>query len=194
MTTATATITIKSINTRPEIDPFHRDTRGITRTCIQLDPEEGKIEVFQIEDSNSTPMHVWHGRILRWIVSQHPSEADMRNRLMSNMSRFERICNGFSVEWDGSNHVGRLTEDGRNAEESIDEDIAQGDLEAIDYWQVWGLHDWFDATEDEVIGMSDAEIRRFVQASMLADRNIVLLFDEDKAVEHLIWYRDERTD
>lgn len=186
--TATQTITITSINTKPEIDPYHLDTQGITRTCIELDPQARTVEVFQIEDSNSAPMNVWHNHYYRWYVSEYPSESDMRQWIEDNINLFGRIADGHSIEWNGNNHVGILTEDAQDAYESL---TVHDGLGYASHYEAWRLDEWFDATEHEVIGMSDDQIREFAAASMLVDENIALLFDEDEAVEHLIWYRDQ---
>lgn len=192
--TATQTIAIKSINTKPELDPYHRDTQGITRTCIDFDPQERTIIVSQEMDSNSTPMDVWNNHRYQWIVAEWPSETDMRGWLEDNMRRFERIVAGHSIKWDGNNNVGRLTEDAHAAYESITEEIAHIGLGCPPHYEVWSLDLWMEHVEEEARDKSDEQIRDLAEKCMDVDDNIILLFDEDEAYEHLIWFRDEHSD
>lgn len=102
------TIEIRGINTKPEHDPYHLDTGGTTQTVFWLDPESRICGVDQEYRTNSTSMERWHGRELDWFVADHPSETDMQEWVAGNIPLLEEICDNYTVEWDGNNHIGYL--------------------------------------------------------------------------------------
>ena len=59
-----------------------------------------------------------------------------------------RVHAGHSVFWDGSNHVGRLTEDAADAMAEIEREIAAS-ADDDDYIQVWDAGDWLQLSSAE---------------------------------------------
>lgn len=79
------------------------------------------------------PLSVWHGVTRRFRVYPCVSADALANYLESDgLSLLERIHAGHSVEWDGSNHVGKLTSDAFAAREQLAEA-----LRSIANAQVW---------------------------------------------------------
>lgn len=87
---------------------------------LEIDPENQTISMdWYREIGNGVPEDVWHRRILWYILSIVPT-VDVANQLMDDVLPLaERVVAGHSIEWDGCNHVGRLTEDAQDASDGI---------------------------------------------------------------------------
>lgn len=105
--------------------------------------EDGKVLAdFNAELGNAMPAAVWHRRTLRW-----PLPPDVRGEALTAfladpaaLALLQRVHAGHSVEWDGSNHVGRLDEDARAASDKFAE-LIERDL-AGDEAAVWDANEW----------------------------------------------------
>jgi len=71
------------------------------------------------EIGNAMPMRVWNGRTLRWAVSPYLSGNELAELIDELRPLLEQMHAGHTVEWDGSNRVGRLTAEARQASEEI---------------------------------------------------------------------------
>jgi hypothetical protein len=98
---------------------------------------------------NGTPMDVWHG--LRHVWSNRLSQGslvvadvDGIHALAERLRPYlARVAAGHSVEWDGSNHVGRLTDDAREASETIADILCGAGWEWTDgSVTVWHAGEW----------------------------------------------------
>lgn len=67
------------------------------------------------EVGNAVPMTVWHNRTLRWRVPAQAEGTALAEFLRENAPLFERVHAGHSIEWDGNNMVGKLTNDAQAA-------------------------------------------------------------------------------
>lgn len=94
---------------------------------LALDLEDGHLYAgTNYEIGNAVPESVWQNRVLRWNIPANLS-VDAINRLMHDLADDMRaILADSSIRWDGSNHVGRLTDAARRIEESIAFDLADG--------------------------------------------------------------------
>jgi hypothetical protein len=121
-------------------------------TYIALDIRDGALWAsYSGEIGNAIPMNVYHGLVRRYYLP-YPMLADVANELMADiMPLAQRVLDGASVEWDGSNRVGRLTLNAADAEAEI-EAIILGYESGQEYNGVaWcDAADWFQFTEDEV--------------------------------------------
>ena len=129
--------------------------------------EDGSVDVSTIY-GNGQPMTAYHQRDL-WLCSIPDGTADVQVLIaeLENMTDDLRtVKRGHEIEWNGSNHVGTLTED---AEETLD-DIRQ-QLEQLTYPSYWDAMEWLTSggVDRELIGW----------ANMDGD-------DRDQIVEHLI--------
>lgn len=108
--------------------------------------EDGEVWMDSSAERDSVPGDVWHNRTIRWSVTPHLSQAACQELLDDPDVRalLERVHAGHSVEWDGSNMVGVLTEDAVEAGEELQELLDArytGDVEA----QIWDAIDWITA-------------------------------------------------
>lgn len=123
------------------------------RAHIELD-EEGTVTAgINGEIGNAVPMDVWHGRTLRWSVSPYafgPSLEDLINSPRV-IELFERVHAGRTVEWDGSNHVGRLDEDAEAAALELEAIFApdSGEYDLVQACEAYQLVEgsWFNLDE-----------------------------------------------
>jgi len=78
---------------------------------IYLDTSTGEMGAdYDAEIGNAVPMSVWHNITLRWSIP--PYLAAVANEEMEHIAPLaQRVLDGASVEWDGSNNVGTYTDD-----------------------------------------------------------------------------------
>lgn len=163
MTTETKTITIENIVTKPEPDPYHTSTGGISRTYLKLDPRDLTVWVTQEYNDNSTPSDEWHGLILTWRVPGHPTETSMRQWINESMDALTTICDGFESRWDGSNHVGSLSEEARVAKETIEFGF-DNDGGPANYYETWDVESWLESSMNEITAnTTDEQLADFAE-------------------------------
>ena len=137
---------IKVENLRAGAVPLYREYPGRLApqpAYVQMD-EDGRVEAdYSGEIGNGVPMFVWHGRTLRWTVSPNALGSDLADLIESDEVKalLTRVYEGHSVDWDGNNHVGRLTEDAEKASEQLTEIFApeSGKYAMV---SVWTAYDW----------------------------------------------------
>lgn len=166
-------ITINTDNLRNELAPLYRRLHG------QYQPQPAY--VYLDEDGNvhadycgiigaGQPMDVWHGRTRRWSVNPEVNGDQLAELLESDKVRalLERVHAGLSIEWNGSNYVGRLTDDARDASDEL-ERIFEDETRAVDGGGVWRAGDWIDAASaDDLLkqgeSLDDAAERLIAEA------------------------------
>jgi len=72
------------------------------------------------EIGNAVPSDVWHGLVRRYTLHNVTTREDARRWYRGNRDDLIIVINGLSREWGGSNHVGKLTPEARDAEEQIE--------------------------------------------------------------------------
>lgn len=91
------------------------------------------------EIGNAVPMNVWHGVVIRLNVPATTQGAALR--ALQDDREFaaliQRIVDGYSVAYDGSNHRGQLDAD---AQQAVNE--AESWLSDLDQAEVWDVADW----------------------------------------------------
>lgn len=94
------------------------------------------------EIGNGVPMYVWHNRTLRWDVCNRVTGAALTAALESLRPEFAAVHAGHSVDWDGNNYVGTLTEAADAAYDRIQQalEALEGDETAC--VSVWSANDW----------------------------------------------------
>lgn len=152
-------ITITKIQTKPQPDPYHRDTGQATWTALFIDPAERSAYIRQEYDENATPEDVWNGRRLRCRLKIRPDEDAAREYLAGAVGQalLEKIIAGHSIEWDGSNHVGHLSDGAQNALEQLVEDMS--DLPESQ-WSLWTVGDYLAGTTDYIIS-TDEQLKEY---------------------------------
>ena len=98
----------------------------------------------------------------------------MREWIEENMSSFVSICDGYESIWNGSNHVGRLTDDARAIQETI-EFMLDNDAGPMTYYDTWNVESWMESTLGEITAeMTDEQLKDFADAAEPDSSTIVL--------------------
>lgn len=184
-TMITSTITVTTINTQPEHDPYVNLGGHSSYTVLRLDPEDQTIGVRQEYRDNSTPEREWNGRILTWKIPTHPSESDMREYIQENMPVFERIIVGYECEWNGHNHVGRLTEEAHADKEMIQAELDQDVL--VNQYEYWEADQWLE-NEDVDPNATDEQLATIAAGLESDAKHANVVLDEDV----LDWLKSRR--
>jgi hypothetical protein len=126
---------------------------------IQID-DDGDVSLAErtYYGGDGTPMDVWHGRV-HWYELASRTDAEWLRESLTNgaiADLIDRIIAGHTVEWDGNNNVGRLTEDAGDASEELDvllQAAPTSDLVVTDaspwLWGDMGLDEFIDAIADD---------------------------------------------
>jgi hypothetical protein len=173
----TTEITIGKIETAPQLDPYHRDTAGLTYTCLRIYPESGLVEITQEYDDNATPEDEWSGRTIARKIDGHPKISECE--LIDALPTLEAIVAGHMLDYnDQGNLVGGLTDEAADALEQLVEQLSENDQH-----EAWTCDEWFsDQTLDDLgIGAetTDAELRSMADRyEEDAESDGVLLIDD----------------
>lgn len=82
---------------------------------------DGMVEVdVNTEIGNAVPSTSGNGVLLRISIPNSMTRKQIINFYRDNRADFLAVVDGFSVQWDGSNNVGRLTDDARAAMERLE--------------------------------------------------------------------------
>lgn len=197
MTTQTDTITIENISTKPEHDPYTNIDGIVSKTMLKLDPRDRTIWVTQEYNDNSTLMDEWNGLVLTWGIPGHPSEAGMTEWINEHMSDFNTICDGYEVHWNGSNQVGRLTDEARAAKEGI-EFLLDQDAGPANYYEVWTVDSWLEMSLSEITAdMTDEQLKEWADGAEPDSSTIVegdiLTYITDRR-DTLKWEQEQDSD
>jgi len=185
--------TIGKIETKPERDPYHSDTGGITSTVLKI-YEDGEVIVTQDYNDNATPSDEWHSRTLTFSL-EHVNEDELREYLTDNRL-LERIVTGHSVEWNGNNLVGRLTEDAQDAANDLQDELKEFYLSVYYYWRA---EDWLGqvtpAEYDVYHDTTDAELEKIAaeianDADGWFDNGAYAILDYCDVLEYITGMRD----
>lgn len=144
MTTEINTATESAITIDPVGDLYLR-YRGQTSpqpVYVELDCESETLSA-EVDTAigPGTPFRVWHGRAIRWAIPAL-TESAAEGLLLDLIPLAQRVVDGYECRWDGSNHVGRLTEDAREAAEAI-RDLCDRDWSETEVVSAWDAHDWY---------------------------------------------------
>ena len=184
-----------------------RAPRCQTQWRLSLD-EDGTVDVYGRDyyGGDGTPMDEWLNRTLTWgfglrgdmsVIDRDALARDLQpgGQLYSLIAR---VHAGHSVDWDGSNHVGDLTDDAQEALDEIDRLLSTGYYCEHDAPEVWDALDWLtargsapavkvltdlgltvDATDDEIAAAA-------TRADKWAASDNCELIDTSDAIEALI--------
>lgn len=128
---------------------------------VSLDLEDGELTAdWNGEIGNSVPESVWNGRKLRWGIPCLTSTA--ANKLLDELAPIaQRILDGATIEWDGNNNVGQLTEAAQVAAEELAEACAAA-CEDGRYARIaeYEAADWYSEGEPPAVtaAMTDDEL------------------------------------
>lgn len=152
---------IGKIDTTPDVDPYHANTGGQTKTALFIDPARRIVGLYQAEDSGAYSSDVWHSLVLEETLTGYP-EASAARELLTDNPDVIAIISGHAAEWDGSNMVGRLTDEACEAWTRLVKDLNELSEYTPNPVQLWQVDDWFSGVSDADLGlhagMTDAEI------------------------------------
>lgn len=177
-------VTFGTINTKPEADPYHRDTGGVSKTRLSLD-QYGNADIYQDYDSGSTSASVWHGRTLEWLIPGHP--VDITAELPELLTLLQRVHDGHTVEWSGNNMTGWLAEDARDATDEL-EALLDAGLGRVE-WAYMSVGDWLQHVNVDVDVSDDDELRELAKEFEPELWDYVVL--DGDVYEYLVARRDE---
>jgi hypothetical protein len=125
---------------------YHRYPSQTTeqRAYVELD-ENGTVTAdWDGEIGGGVPSHVWHGRTRRYSVPSNVSGRALAGLLRSErvLSLLERVYEGLEIVWDGSNHVGRLTDDACEADSELADAIDEVGKYEEYRCEVWTASEW----------------------------------------------------
>jgi hypothetical protein len=83
--------------------------------------EDGKVYIFaNPEIGNAVPQSVWHGITRRLTLNGIQTKVAARAWFRAHKAEIQTVINGMDDEWDGNNKVGTLTEEAREALDSLE--------------------------------------------------------------------------
>ena len=177
--------------TKPESYLYHKYPTQLQPqpTYIELDPEAETLRAdWDSEIGNAVPVAVWHGRICRYTLPSAYLRAEAIAWFMDEIAPYaQRVCDGYSGRWDGSNYVGELDDDAREAEEVIYRILDDQMDDEGDCIQVWEAADWYQHEHAAWVarlaeGMTDEELRSALKEGA---GEIDVLEEVDRFVKHL---------
>lgn len=185
---------IIKIDTVPEADPYHASTGGTTYTELEIQAG-GKVFVTQECRTGSTPLDVWNGVVLTAGLP-HVDENYLREFLTDNED-IQKIIDGMDTVWNGSNHVGKHTDEAMVAFDELVEEINSWG----DFYSRWSADEWLGQNTPTELGVSakttDAELEVIAEELEQSpeDGDIIdgcrVIVDDGEILEYITRLRDD---
>lgn len=163
--TTTTPITINRVNEsdRTALYAKYSGQTNPQKVYIEFRPGEGTVTAgSDSEIGNAVPFSVWHGTVRRYHLPVVPTPQAVNELMEELQPLLERVVAGFMEYWDGSNYVGRLTENTQAVEDEIRRTIDGWQWIDEDLVEVWEACDFYGETSIEELGirpgMTDTEI------------------------------------
>lgn len=111
---------------------------------LELDSEGGVLVYADPTIGSGMSFDVWHGRSLCWPIPWNLSVTGIDWMLDKYAETLQKIHDGHTVEWDGSNHVGRLTDEAKELSDDLDFELdGRAIFDESHFDQIWDAVDWF---------------------------------------------------
>jgi hypothetical protein len=110
---------VVSIDVIPDLDAHNRQMGGITKTVLNIYPQEKQVSVVQEDNTSGTWSEFWHNHAFAISMDGYALEGEIRDFIRDNQGKLRTIAQGHSIGWDGSNMVGELSEDANQALDEI---------------------------------------------------------------------------
>lgn len=167
---------------------FHGQT-GRQPVYLEIDPKEGTM----LMDSDAIvgpgmPGEVWSGIVRQYRIPFVPT-AKAANKMMRELKPLaQKIADGHSVEWNGQNWVGVLTEEAEEAERELEATLvhSEGSYEEL---QVYEVEAWFEPIEDELLRSTKSTTELAKKYERQAKRDGVYLHGDIE--KHINWVREQ---
>lgn len=89
---------------------------------LELDIRDGSLTAdYSGEVGNGVPGAVWHGRILRFKLMPETTADQIERIINDNVELFQKILDGSEDVWNGSNWVGKFSDEATNIIEQINQ-------------------------------------------------------------------------
>ena len=166
---------MKSIEVRKVTEDYALYGQTERQDCyVWLDCESATMGL-DCESATAVPSDVYHGLVRRYFLP-YPIYASAANDLMATIAPLaERVCAGFEAVWDGTNRIGKLSDDALLAESEIEHLIEQSLDEESDAIKVWDAADWLtdpltvaeelgitaDMSEDDVVALEGTAVELY---------------------------------
>lgn len=139
------------------------------KAYLYFEPDKGKlwVETRNSVENSGVPMDVWNGVVLRWPLPPSTNAKWLSDAVNSGEfdDLLDRIAQGYSCDWDGSNWVGELTPDAEAAFQEMEERLQAFQDQEIG---VWEADEWLRDTSDEDLGirpdMTDEELEQVAKS------------------------------
>lgn len=178
-------LTVKTIEAVPEINPA--STFGNpTDTVMLLKPLDRELWIFQdYKSSPAVPHAEYHGIQYRLWMGGHAKKSEIVRFIHDNKTLFRDVIEGHSIRWDGSNRIGRLTQD---AHEKLDLlHVIFCDLADHDAYNIIRGDDIYEYAIADLLKLgSTAEVIAEKLYADLAPNHVIL--GGQQAIEDVIFY------
>ena len=89
--------------------------------------QNGSVEVdVDPEIGNAVPSKVWNREIIRFYIPDSFNRKDIISFYSANRSMFASVVSGMDTEWNGNNYIGTLTEEAKEALNSLTYSLYNG--------------------------------------------------------------------
>jgi hypothetical protein len=187
-------VEIAGVDTRPQRDTEANIPGTATVSVLKLDPGTRRVWIEQENAQGAMVMDEYYNVTLTHRLSARPDQDAARDYLDSDDGQdlLMQVVAGWSREWDGRNHVGRLTEDAEEAWQQIIADIE--DLPPSE-WSLWPVEDWLHdwAAESIRVTTTDRELERMAADAEANAESEHVVIDGD-ALDYLTERRDSLLD
>ena len=132
---------------------------------IDLNTHKTYIDTYYHIDG--VPVEIWHGVVRRYRIQSDVDAVELTADI--NNGKFDevlsRIVDGSDVVWDGDNWVGRLTDDGHDAEHDLEKILLEYSGDGM--IGLWEAGDWLQDSSTESLGVTasstDEELAKIAQ-------------------------------
>lgn len=177
---------------REELVPvYHKYPDNYAPQPAHLYLDEDGVITFDWGDANSVTMDVAEGRTLRFRIPAQVTGRALVAMLEDDriLRLLERIHVGHTVEWDGSNDRGRLTDDAREASDELDRLLDLDHWDESDVATIYTAAEWMQSSVDAQTSAGEScmsrEAQQFAVTQYGGDIFVLLAGSTDEELREL---------
>ncbi len=171
-----------------ESDPYRTNQEAAVQLYINPAKRWAALETYS--PGQAVDFDQWHHRHLTISVKTYgggpvdgPALVDWL-RDDEGQELLSRICDGHSIEWNGNNHVGRLTDDAEDAYNELSMELADADA-LPEPAGLWDVGDWLDGVGRDAVREEYGITADTTESELYA---IAKRIDEEAANENVVLY------